>query len=109
MTKERFSTTVKTLCKIEDEVMIIIHAAANISFRAPLQKVVLDNCLLALQLAALATKMTKLWHFVQVSSAYANSFLPDGPVEEKIYYLSNHNNAEGELKEIFRTGTIMHL
>jgi fatty acyl-CoA reductase len=109
MTKECFGITIETLCKIEEEVTIIIHAAANISFRAPLQKVVLDNCLPALRLAALATKMTRLRHFVQVSSAYANSFLPDGPVEEKIYYLSNPDDAEGELKEILRTGTTRHL
>jgi nucleoside-diphosphate-sugar epimerase len=109
MTKERFGITTETLCKIEEEVTIIIHAAANISFRAPLQKVVLDNCLPALRLAAWATKMTQLQHFVQVSSAYANSFLPDGSVGEKIYYLSNPDDAEGELEEILRTGTTMHL
>jgi len=69
----------------------------------------LDNCLPALRLAALATKMTRLRHFVQVSSAYANSFLPDGPVEEKIHYLSNPDDAEAELEEILRTGTTKHL
>jgi fatty acyl-CoA reductase len=52
ITKERFGITTETICKIEEEVTIIIHAAANISFRAPLQKVVLDNCLPALRLAA---------------------------------------------------------
>jgi fatty acyl-CoA reductase len=52
MTKERFGITTETLYKIEEEVTIIIHAAANISFRAPLQKVVLDNCLPVLRLAA---------------------------------------------------------
>ncbi|PVH72542.1 male sterility protein [Cadophora sp. DSE1049] len=109
MTKERFGITTETLRKIEEEVTIIIHAAANISFRAPLQKVVLDNCLPALRLAAWATKMTQLQHFVQVSSAYANSFLPDGPVEEKVYHLSNPDDAEGELEEILRTGTTRHL
>ncbi|KAG4428150.1 hypothetical protein IFR05_016365 [Cadophora sp. M221] len=109
MTKDRFGITTEILYKIEEEVTIIIHAAANISFRAPLQKVVLDNCLPALRLAALATKMTRLRHFVQVSSAYANSFLHDGPVEEKIYYLSNSDDAEGELEEILWTGTTRHL
>jgi fatty acyl-CoA reductase len=54
-------------------------------------------------------KITRLQHFVQVSSAYTNSFLPDGPVEEKIYYLSNADDAEGELEEILRTGTTRHL
>ena len=36
MTKEHLGITTETLCKIEEEVMIIIHAAANISFQAPL-------------------------------------------------------------------------
>jgi alcohol-forming fatty acyl-CoA reductase len=109
MTKERFGITTKTFCKIEEKVTIIIHAAANISFRAPLQKMVLDNCLPALRLAVWAMKITRLQYFVQVSSIYANSFLPDGLVEEKIYYLSNPNDAEGELEEILQTGTTRHL
>ncbi|KAH8586635.1 male sterility protein-domain-containing protein [Bisporella sp. PMI_857] len=109
ITKERFGITIETYYKIEEEVTIIIHAAANISFRALLHKVVLDNCLPALRLAAMATKMTRLQHFVQVSSVYANFFLPDGPVEEKIYYLSNFNDAEKKLEKILRTGTTKHL
>jgi fatty acyl-CoA reductase len=52
MTKERFNITTETLYKIEEEVTIIIYAAANISFRAPLIKVVSDNCLPTLRLAA---------------------------------------------------------
>ena len=39
MTEECFGISVETLCRIEEEVTIIIHAAANISFRAPLLKV----------------------------------------------------------------------
>jgi fatty acyl-CoA reductase len=109
MTKECLGIAVKTLCRIKEEATIIINAAANISFRAPLLKVVLDNCLPALQLGALAMEMTKLQHFVQVSSVYTNSFLPNGPVDEKVYYLSSPNNAEGELKEILRTGTTRYL
>ena len=109
MTVECFGISAETLRRIEEEVTIVIHAAANISFRAPLLKVVLDNCLPALQLGALAMKMTRLQHFVQVSSAYANSFLPDGPVDEKLYYMSSPDDAEGELKEILETGTTRYL
>jgi len=109
MTDECYGIGAETLCKIEQEATVIIHAAANISFRAPLLKAVSDNCLPSLQLGALATKMTKLQHFVQVSSADANSFLPDGPVDEKVYYLSKPDNAEGELEEILRTGTTRSL
>ncbi|KAL5316288.1 hypothetical protein ACEPPN_015333 [Leptodophora sp. 'Broadleaf-Isolate-01'] len=109
MTKECLGIAVETLCRIKEEATIIINAAANISFRAPLLKVVLDNCLPALQLGALAMEMAKLQHFVQVSSAYVNSFLPDGPVDEKVYYLSSPDDAEGELEEILRTGTTRYL
>ena len=109
MTKEGFGLTEEILRKLEEEVTLVIHAAANISFAAPLSKVVLDNCLPALHLADLATKMTRLQTFVQVSSAYANSHLPDGPVEEKIYYLGNPDDAEGELQEILETGTTRYL
>jgi thioester reductase-like protein len=52
ITKKRFSIITETIYKIKEEVTIIIYTAANISFRAPLQKVVLDNCLPALRLAA---------------------------------------------------------
>jgi hypothetical protein len=38
-----------------------------------------------------------------------NSFLSNGPVKEKIHYLSNLDNAEGELEEILRIGIIKHL
>lgn len=109
MTKEGFGLTEETLRKIEEEVTVIIHAAANISFVAPLSKVVLENCLPALHLADLATKMARLQTFVQVSSAYANSHLPDGPVEEKVYYMENPDDAEGELKEVLETGTTTFL
>jgi fatty acyl-CoA reductase len=54
-------------------------------------------------------KMTRLRHFVQFSSVYTNSFLPDGPMEERIHYLSNPDDAEAELEEILRTGTTKHL
>jgi thioester reductase-like protein len=32
ITKERFGITTETLCKIKEEVIIIIYAAVNISF-----------------------------------------------------------------------------
>jgi hypothetical protein len=50
--------------------------------------------------------MTRLRHFVQVFRAYANSFLPDGHVEEKIHYLSNPDGVEGKLEGILRASTI---
>lgn len=56
----------------------------------------------ALELAEMASAFPKLRQFVYVSTAYCNSNLPDGIIEEKIYPLGN---AEDELKEIVATGT----
>jgi nucleoside-diphosphate-sugar epimerase len=70
-------------------VTMIIHAAANISLRASLRDAVIDNCLPSLELARIATKFKKLTSFVHVSSLYALSFLPDGPVEERLYMINN--------------------
>lgn len=48
----------------------------------------------------MASEFEKLSCFVQVSTAYANSFLPDGSIEEKIYPLSNPDDPEAELHQI---------
>ncbi len=109
ITEESFGVDKKMLQEIETSVTSIIHAAANISFRAPLAKVVAENCLPALRLAEMFMKFTKLKHFTQVSSAYANSFLPDGPVEEKVYCLASPDNAEAELQEILHIGRTKYL
>jgi fatty acyl-CoA reductase len=109
VTEKRFGINRDVLQEMMRCVTSIIHSAANISFRAPLSKVVIDNCLPALELADMTTEFSKLRHFVQVSSAFANSFLPDGHVEEKLYYFSNPDDAEGELKEILRTGMTRYL
>jgi fatty acyl-CoA reductase len=109
MTEKNFGIDKMMLQEIESSVTLIIHAAANISFRAPLAKVVEENCLPALRLAEMSTKFVKLKHFTQVSSAFANSFLPDGPIEEKIYYLASPDTAEAELEEIRQTGTTKYL
>ncbi|KAG4434272.1 hypothetical protein IFR05_010237 [Cadophora sp. M221] len=109
ITKKSFGIDKRVLEEIEMSITLIIHAAANISFRAPLAKVVMKNCLSALRLADMSTNFTKLKHFTQVSTAFANSFLPDGPIKEKVYYLANPDTAKAELNEIQHTGTTGHL
>jgi fatty acyl-CoA reductase len=109
MTESNFGIDKKVLEEIERSVTLIIHAAANISFRAPLAKVIRENCLPALRLAEMSTKFTKLENYTQVSTAFANSFLPDGSIEEKVYYLANPDTAEAELNEIQHTGTTRYL
>lgn len=102
MTKPQFGIGDEVFAELVEEVQIVIHAAANISFRAPLQKVVADNCISSLELARLATSFKKLESYVQVSSAYANTILPEGLVAEKIYELGD---PEAELLEIQAKGT----
>ncbi|GKT44860.1 fatty acyl-CoA reductase 2 [Colletotrichum spaethianum] len=74
---------------MENDVTIVINAAANISLRLPLRQVVQENCLSALDLGEMAMRFTKLISFVQLSSAYALSDLPDGPMEEKLYLVDD--------------------
>jgi fatty acyl-CoA reductase len=107
MTKEMFGIHNEVLEILMRETTIVIHAAANISFAAPLKVVVRDNCIPVLNLAAIVTKMTRLRSFVHVSTCYANSFLPDGPVEERLYLVSD--DPEAELTEILQTGATKHL
>jgi alcohol-forming fatty acyl-CoA reductase len=85
---------------MKKEVTLIIHAAANISSETSINEAIADNCLPSLILADMASVFEKLGCFVQVSTAYANSFLPDGPIEEKIYPLSNPDDPEAELRQI---------
>jgi hypothetical protein len=63
----------------------------------------MENCIPALELAQLAGKFKRLTAFVHISTAYVNSFLPDGVVEEKIYELGD---AEKQLCEILDNGTL---
>ncbi|KAJ7485808.1 male sterility protein-domain-containing protein [Mycena latifolia] len=104
-TKEHCGIEPTLLAEMADRVTLVIHAAANISLKDPLRKSVCDNCVPALDLAQLASKFKNLSRFVYISSAYANSFLPDGVVEEKIYPAGD---AEKQLSEILETGSVSH-
>ncbi|KAK4635467.1 Putative fatty acyl-CoA reductase [Fulvia fulva] len=92
---------------LEDEVNIIIHTAANLSLLDPVADCMKNHCDPTLELARMATRFKKLQRFVYVSSAYANSFLPDGLVEEKVYPLLDSSgediDPEFEREEIDQT------
>ncbi|KAJ6608303.1 male sterility protein-domain-containing protein [Mycena sp. CBHHK59/15] len=103
MTMENFGIEPATLREMEDCVTIIIHSAGNISLTDSIKESVADNCIPTLELSQLASSFKNLYRFVHLSTAYANSHLPDGLVEEKIY---NFGDAETQLREILETGTI---
>jgi Male sterility protein len=71
------------LKEMKKKVTLIIHAAANISFKSSINEAIADNCLPSLRMADITSEFEKLGCFVQVSTAYANSFLPDGLIEER--------------------------
>ena len=101
-----FAIPTPQLERMEREVQIIINAAADISLQAPLDSAIASNCMPPLELARMATKFQRLEQFIQISTAYCNSFLPDGIVEEKIYPLGD---AESELSAFQEKGSTQYL
>ncbi|OAQ60185.1 male sterility protein [Pochonia chlamydosporia 170] len=89
LTQRNLGISEDNLATMSKVVTIIIHAAANISLKASLQDAVINNCLPSLELARLAASFNRLNSFVQVSSLFALSFLPDGPVDETLYMIDN--------------------
>jgi len=56
---------------------------AKTSFSLTVRQAVDNNCLSTLELAQMASSFKNLHHFIEVSIAYCNSFLPDGISEEE--------------------------
>lgn len=95
----------EVLEQLRDQVTIVIHTAAKISLEASLVDSFENNCLPALELARIASRFRRLKLLVQLSTAYINSFLPDGPILERHYPLSSsdidsENDPEEELASI---------
>lgn len=80
--------------QLRDQVTLVIHAAAKISLDSSLQDAFEDNCLPSLEMARMASQFRRLKLLVQLSTAYCNSFLPDGPVLERPYALSDQDPEE---------------
>ncbi|KAJ6489006.1 male sterility protein-domain-containing protein [Mycena sanguinolenta] len=103
VTEQNFGLPAAIMSEMADNVTLIIHAAGNISLKASISKTVHNNCLPTLWLAQFGSTFKNLSAFVYISTAYVNSFLPDGVVEEKIYEVGD---AEHQLAEILTTGSI---
>ncbi|KAK7022422.1 NAD-binding domain 4 protein [Favolaschia claudopus] len=105
MTKHGFGIEQAILREMAGSVTVIIHAAANINWLStiPLKESTSNNCLPVLGLAEAAATFEKLVKFVFISTTYANSFLPDGIVGEKIYAVGD---AEQHLKQILSEGKV---
>lgn len=97
--KPRLGLSTADYIAIQRSVSIIINASANIKFRDPLESLVSENCLSALELAALGMGMLHLRCFVHVSTAYVSSFRKDGVVEERIY---EFGDPEREIRQLLQ-------
>ncbi|KAJ6066043.1 hypothetical protein N7499_012117 [Penicillium canescens] len=91
------------LQKLQDQVTLVIHTAAKITLEGPIQDALESNCLPALEMARIASLFRRLKLLVQLSTSYANSHLPDGPVLERIYPLGN-DDPEEELASMLALG-----
>lgn len=80
--------------ELRNQVTLIIHTAAKISLDSGLQDAFENNCLPPLELARMASRFRRLRLLIQLSTAYCNSFLPDGPVLERPYTLSDEDPEE---------------
>lgn len=107
MKKAEFDIDAADLKQLREQVTLVIHTAAQISLDAGIREAMEDNCLPALELAGIASQFRRLKLFVQLSTAYANTFLPDGHVGERMYSVSDED-PEDELAAILSTGSSPH-
>ncbi|KAL3480866.1 male sterility protein-domain-containing protein [Aspergillus californicus] len=107
ITKPDLGVDAPSLKRLREEVTLVIHTAAVISLDADIVDAVGNNCLPALELARVASSFRKLKLFIQLSTAYANSFLPDGHIAERLYSLSDVD-CEDELASIQLSGGSPH-
>ncbi|RDH31622.1 male sterility protein-domain-containing protein [Aspergillus welwitschiae] len=101
--KSNFGIEDVMLNRLREEVTLVIHAAARIKLDASISEALENNCLPALELAAMVSRFRRLRLFIQISTAYVNSFLPDGYVGERLYPISD-DDPEDELATIQATG-----
>ncbi|PYH65907.1 uncharacterized protein BO88DRAFT_347394 [Aspergillus vadensis CBS 113365] len=93
------------LRQLQDEVTVVINAAADISLQQPLHLSIQTNCIAHLELLTLICGFSRLKSFLHVSSTSVNSFLPDGIIEERIYPLCEEDpDPEKVLSHILHAG-----
>lgn len=89
-----FGIEAAVLEQLRSQITLVIHTAAKITLESSLVDAFENNCLPALELARIASKFQRLKLLIQLSTAYCNSFLPDGPVLERPYNLADEDPEE---------------
>ncbi|KAL4865402.1 hypothetical protein BDV12DRAFT_174660 [Aspergillus spectabilis] len=107
ITKPNLGIDSASLKRLRDEVTLIIHTAAKISLDSDIVDALENNCFPSLELARLASSFRRLRLFVQLSTAYANSFLPDGYIGERLYELSDVD-CDDEIASILHSKSSPH-
>ncbi|KAJ5860833.1 uncharacterized protein N7529_008143 [Penicillium soppii] len=102
MTQPDLALSATDLELLKQEVTVVINSAGDISLHQSLSETILPNCTAHLTLTTILAGFTRLQCFLQISTTYVNSFLPDGSIEERIYPL--HPNPIVELDTIIATG-----
>ncbi|CAG8013396.1 unnamed protein product [Penicillium salamii] len=106
MTQQNYGISDDDLERLWKEATIILNCAANKSFTTNAYEAVTENCLPVLNLAKMASKFSRLVKFIHISTAYVNSFLPDGVVLERSYDPpTGHQCPEEELSRILSEGS----
>jgi nucleoside-diphosphate-sugar epimerase len=101
--KVNFGIHPALLQELQGQVTLVFHTAAKITLEGPIQDALESNCLPALEMARIASLFRRLKLLVQLSTSYANSHLPDGPVLERIYPLGD-GDPEEELASMLTVG-----
>ncbi|KAL2793175.1 male sterility protein-domain-containing protein [Aspergillus keveii] len=91
---------------LQQEVTLVIHAAANISFLQTLPESVRENSVPIIELARLLDNFQKIKTLLYVSSIATRSFLPGGLVTEDTDRLfTTEDDAETQVASIEATGS----
>ncbi|KAF5856522.1 hypothetical protein ETB97_007253 [Aspergillus alliaceus] len=93
------------LQQLQAQVTVVINCAASVSLLQNQHGSVTSNCLPHLRLMKLLRNFSKLKTLLHVSTAFVNSFLPGGRVEERIYDIYDDKECPAnDLHSIISTG-----
>lgn len=105
MGQDDFGIAPDELERIQNDVTVVLHAAANISLGQSLVESIHNDCLPVVRLARLVQTFKKIKLFVHISSTFAQMHLPAGQVPERVCRIGDGEpTANMQLKTILATG-----
>ncbi|KAL2834394.1 male sterility protein-domain-containing protein [Aspergillus cavernicola] len=106
MNQEGFGLSPEDVQRLQDEVTIVLHAAADISLAQSLPASIRTDALPVVRLARLAQSFTNITLLTHISSTFAQMHLPSGTIPEHIVKVDpiNEPPPETQLTSILATG-----